>query len=96
LLRTTWPIFASEFAAALDADGEAQLREQVERLRVVEVCSCNDDFCRSFYTAPQPHGPYGDGHRNVCLDASWPGYLILDVVHDDIMYVEVRYRSSLC
>jgi hypothetical protein len=39
---------------------------------------------------------YGGGHRTVCLDALWPGRLILDVVHDDIAYVEVLYRSRLC
>jgi hypothetical protein len=96
LLRATWPVFATELAAALDACGETGLKEQVERLRIVEVCSCNDGFCQSFHTAPKLPGPYGDGHRNVCLDAPWPGYLILDVVHDDIVYVEVLYRSPRC
>jgi hypothetical protein len=38
----------------------------------------------------------GDGHRNVCLDPPWPGELILDVVQDDIVYVEVLYRPTLC
>jgi hypothetical protein len=85
LLRTSWPIFATELAAALAMRAEDQLKEQVERLRIVEVCSCGDDFCQSFYTAPKPRGPYGDGHRNVGLDAPWPGYLILDVVNDDIV-----------
>lgn len=96
MLRTTWPIFAAELAVALDTAGEDLLTEQVERLRIVEVCSCDDDFCHSFHTALTPAGPYGAGHRNVCLDPPWPGYLILDVVHDDIVYVEVLYRSSLC
>ena len=95
LLRTTWPIFATELAAALDACDEAQLREQVERLRVIEMCSCGDDFCQSFHTAPVLPGPYGEGDRSVCLDAPWPGYLILDVVDDDIVYVEVLYRPPL-
>jgi hypothetical protein len=34
--------------------------------------------------------------RDVCLDPPWPGHLILDVVHDNIAYVEVLYRSPLC
>ena len=96
LLRTTWPIFTTELAAALSACGEDRLADQVERLRIVEVCGCGDDFCQSFYTGPKPAGAYGAGHRNVCLDAPWQGYLILDVVHDDIVYVEVLYRSPLC
>ena len=96
LLRTRWPVFAAELTAALDAEGEDRLKNQIGRLCVVEACGCGDDFCQSFYTRPKPAGAFGDGHRNVCLDAPWPGYLILDVVHDDIMYIEVLYRSPLC
>jgi hypothetical protein len=95
LLCTTWPIFTTELAAALSTWGEDRLTEQVERLRIVEVCGCGDDFCQSFYTGPKPVGAFGNGHRNVCLDAPWPGYLILDVVHDDIVHVEVLYRPLL-
>lgn len=94
-LRTTWPIFTAELAAALSACGEDRLTDQVARLRIVEVCGCADDFCQSFYTVPKPTRAYGAGHRNVWLDAPWQGYLILDVVHDDIVYVEVLYRSPL-
>jgi hypothetical protein len=69
LLHTTWPICTTELAAALSACGEDRLADQVERLRIVEVCGCGDDFCQSFYTGPKPAGAYGAGHRNVCLDA---------------------------
>lgn len=96
LLRATWPVFATELAAAVEAYDEQQLRAQVERLRIIGMCSCGDDFCLSFHTAPKSSGPYGEGHRDVCLDALWPGYLILDVLHDDIVYVEVLNRSPLC
>lgn len=92
----TWPVFTAELAAALDAEGDDRLTDQVGRLRVVELCGCGDDFCQSFYTAARPAGAYGVGHHNVGLDAPWPGYLILDVVHDEIRYVEVLYRSPLC
>ena len=95
-LHTTWPTFTTELAAALNARGEYRLADQAQQLRIIEACGCGDDFCQSFYTAPKPAGAYGDGHRNVCLDAPWPGYLILDVVNDDIVYVEVLYRSPLC
>lgn len=30
------------------------------------------------------------------LDPPWFGYLVLDVVHDNIAHVEVLYRSPLC
>lgn len=96
LLSARWPVFTAELTAALVAEGEERLAEQVRRLRVVQTCDCGEDFCQSFHTAPKPPEAYGDGHRNVCLDAPWPGYLILDVVDHDIMYVEVLYRSPLC
>ena len=96
VLCRRWPIFAAELAAAIDASGEDRLTDQVGRLRIVEVCGCGDGFCQSFYTAPRPAGAHGDGHRNVCLDPPWPGYLVLDVVQDSIVYVEVLYRSPLC
>jgi hypothetical protein len=95
LLSTRWPVFAAELVAALLAEGEDRLAEQVGRLRVVELCGCGDDFCQSFHTGANRAGAHGEGHRNVWLDAPWPGYLILDVVHDEIRYVEVLYRSPL-
>jgi hypothetical protein len=95
LLRETWPIFTAELATALDAYGDDRLTVQVDRLRIVAVCACGDDFCQSFYTGPKPAGAYGPGHRNVCLEPSWPGYLILDVLHDDIVHIEVLYRTPL-
>jgi hypothetical protein len=96
LLCTTWPVFTAEFAAALNAEGEDRLTDQLGQLHIVKVCGCSDDFCQSFYTGPKPAGAYDDGHRNVCLNAPWPAFLVLDVVHDDIIYVEVLNRSPLC
>jgi hypothetical protein len=96
LLCQTWPIFAAELTAALIASGEDVLTDQVDRLRVVEVCGCADDFCQGFSTGPKPSGAPRDGYRNVSLDPPWSGELNLDVVHDNIVYVEVLYRSPLC
>lgn len=90
-----WPTFAAELEETLRAAGEPDLAEQVHALRVAEVCSCGDDFCQSFATTPAPEDGYGDGHRNVHLDAPWPGYLVLDVVDGEIVFVEVLYRPDL-
>jgi hypothetical protein len=96
LLRQRWPVFAGQLDTALEAAGEKKLRRAVGRLRVVGMCPCGDDFCQSFRTAAWPAGkPYGPGHRNVCLDAPWPGYLVLDVVRERIVNVEVLYRPPL-
>lgn len=90
-----WPGLAGQLRIALIAGGEGALVTQVEALVVVELCGCGDSFCQSFYTAPRPRGAYGAGHRNVLLDPPWPGMLILDLVNDQIVYVEVLYRDSL-
>lgn len=95
LLRQRWPVFAAELDAALGAAGEKRLRRGAERLRVVEPCRCKDDFCQSFRTVPATGKPYGPGHFNVWLEPPWPGYLVLDVVGDQIVYVEVLYRPPL-
>ncbi|MFG1610009.1 hypothetical protein [Actinoplanes sp. NPDC049265] len=95
LVSSQWPHLAAELITALREEGEDDLANQVTALHVLQRCGCDDDFCQSFYTAPEPAGAYGPGHRNVGLSPSKPGYLILDVVKGQIMYVEVLYRPSL-
>jgi hypothetical protein len=95
LVSAQWPHLAAELVTALRAEGEHDLADRVDTLGVLHQCACDDDFCQSFYTAPKPTGPYGPGHRNVSLSPAEPGYLILDVVDDAIMYVEVLYRPPL-
>ena len=95
LVSDQWPLLAAELVTALREEGESDLAGRVDTLRVLRQCGCDDDFCQSFHTAPEPTGAYGPGHRNVCLSPSEPGYLILDVVNDAIMYVEVLYRPPL-
>jgi hypothetical protein len=95
LVSDRWPHLAAELASALSREGENDLANKVDALHVFEQCGCDDDFCQSFSTAPEPAGAYGAGHRNVGLNPSEPGYLILDVVNDAIVFVEVLYRPPL-
>ena len=95
LVSDKWPRLVAELATALRDEGESDLANQVDALHVLEECGCDDAFCQSFYTAPKPSGAYGPGHRNIGLNPSEPGYLILDVVNDVIMFVEVLYRPPL-
>ncbi|GAA1767437.1 hypothetical protein [Luedemannella helvata] len=95
LVSAVWPDLAAELVTALREEGEYNLADQVDTLHVLQQCGCGDDFCQGFYTAPKPTGAYGPGHRNIGLSPSKPGYLILDVVHDAIMYVEVLNRPPL-
>jgi hypothetical protein len=84
LISALWPDLAAELVTALREEGETGLAATAGTLRVLEQCDCDDDFCQSFYTAAKPAGAYGPGHRNVGLSPSRPGYLIVDVVHDEI------------
>ena len=95
LISVQWPHLAAELVIALHEEGETDLATKADLLRVLELCDCDDNFCQSFYTAAKPAGAYGPGHRNVGLSPSKPGYLILDVVDDEIMYVEVLHRPTL-
>ena len=95
LLPERWPVLAAQIEAALRLADEPTLAGLLHDLHVVKRCACEDDFCQSFYTAAPPKRAYGTGHRNVALDAPWPGYLILDLVDEKIMYVEVFYRPPL-
>jgi len=95
LVHNRWPVLAAQIETALRSAGEPVLAERWQDAHFVQQCGCGDDFCQSFYTQPRPAGAYGPGHRNLVLDAPWPGYLILDVVGEQIMHVEVLYRPTL-
>ncbi|BCJ64868.1 hypothetical protein GCM10009779_61260 [Polymorphospora rubra] len=90
-----WPRLAAELATALREEGESDLVNQVDSLRVLRECGCGDDFCQSFYTQPPPAGAYGPGHRNIGLSPHRAGMLVLDVVDNVIMFVEVIDRPPL-
>jgi len=88
------PLLAREIEELLTKANESKLAAQVAELRMIERCSCEDDFCASFYTQPKPNGSYGAGHRNIDLEPE-NGMLILDVVSGHIMQIEVLYRDEI-
>ncbi|MFD8559795.1 hypothetical protein ACWDOR_26235 [Streptosporangium canum] len=94
LVREAFPRLAAELAVLLRQEGEDALATSVDGLRVHSGCGCGDDFCKSFHTAAPPDGAYGDGHRNIMLEPV-EGMLILDVVDDEIVFVEVLYWERL-
>ncbi|THV26570.1 hypothetical protein E9998_18475 [Glycomyces paridis] len=94
-MREVYPELVEELARLLEADGERYLSIVVRDVRLVAPCECRDDFCQSLRTAEHPPGtPYGPGHRNVMLDPA-EGMLILDVVHERIVYIEVLFRAPM-
>lgn len=94
LLREVYPDLSAELISLLIADGHIDLGVCAQDLRIIAPCSCGDDFCQSFYTAPPPSGAYGSGHRNVSLLPD-QGMIVLDVVHGRIMFVEVLDHPPL-
>lgn len=96
-----WPKLARQVRNALIRDGETGLASQIDALRVLKMCDCDDDFCQSFYTEPPPDGAYPlDRSRNWYPDddddeVGWEGFLILDVIDERIAFVEVLYRPPL-
>ena len=53
-----WPVLAQQLHRALISADEDELATQVNELRIVEMCGCDDDFCQSFYTEPPPSGAF--------------------------------------
>lgn len=89
LVSDVLPRLAQALDRELRDEGEVGLAEQVPSLRILVPCSCNDEFCQSFYTEPhEPGTAYGPDHRTVPL-APDSVMVNLDVVGGRIVYVEI-------
>jgi hypothetical protein len=88
------PDFSRELSDLLITAREPGLADQLDHLEIVAKCSCSDDFCASFYTAPKAAGSYGPKHRNLELTPV-RGMIILDLVDEKIVHVEVLYRDDV-
>jgi hypothetical protein len=95
LMNEVLPGFSRELFDALMTDGDASLTSQVQGLRVVKLCRCNDAFCSSFYAGPRPNGSWSDEgeHSNVMPTMTY-GMVVLDVVNGRIRYVEILDRLT--
>ncbi|MCD0442961.1 hypothetical protein LO763_04890 [Glycomyces sp. A-F 0318] len=95
LVREVYPDLVDELVRLLEAAGERWLAVAARDLRLVAACECGDGYCQSLRTSEHPPGaPYGPGHRNVVL-APGEGDLILDVVDEEIVYVEILDRPAM-
>ena len=94
LAKDILPEFIEELRAMLAKAGRLDLAERVKELQFVDRCRCDDEFCSSFYTAPKPIGAYGPGHSNLVLSPK-EGMVVLDLVNDEIRYVEVIDRRDV-
>lgn len=89
------PELARELEELLVKVEEPELAKQVRALRAVDRCRCTDAECGSFYTAPKPHGSWNETHRDVTLELSTSGIIILDVENEAIVFVEVLNRPEV-
>jgi hypothetical protein len=94
LLETALPEFAAELEELVRASKEPELAAQVSKLCIARRCSCEDDFCATFYTQFDPGiYPRKDAH---CLELEpQDGMIILDVVSGQVAGVEVLYRDDV-
>ncbi len=88
------PDFAQELEELLLAANHPELAAQVHELRILRRCSCEDDFCASFFTQFEPSKrPFPDAR---CVEVEpRGGMIILDVVSGRIAHVEVLYRDDV-
>ncbi|MEU0938491.1 hypothetical protein [Embleya sp. NPDC005971] len=95
-LSEALPELYAELVRLLREEADHSLADDLPKTHFHEWCGCGDDFCQSFRTAPDPEGPYGPGHRMVCLLGEGDRAMInLDLVHESVVYVEVLYRPNL-
>jgi len=73
---------------------ETDFANQVNNLEIVDRCSCNDDFCATFYTVPKPKESWGENHYNIELEPEI-GTIVLDIKNEEIVSVEILYRDEI-
>lgn len=93
-VQDLFPPFAAELEDLCRREGHEDLAEQIGALPVVARCTCGQESCAHFYTAPPPRGSYGPGHTNVVLPVD-RGMVVLDIVNGRIAAVEVLDRPEV-
>jgi len=89
------PELARRLEELLRERGEELLAAQIADLRVTAVCRCGNDRCGSFYTTERPMKRWFRGGRQVDLTDAFPGWVTLDVVGGEIVYVEVLFWDEV-
>lgn len=94
LLAESLPEFSLELTELLIAADQRDLAAQVDRLEIVAKCSCNDDFCASFYTARKPFERYGEWRPTLEVQPT-EGMILLELRGETIVFIEVLYRDDV-
>ena len=93
LIKDVLPELGAELKKLLKKTTESHLAEHIDSLRIFEKCGCGVRSCASFYTGPKPEGSYGKRHKNLFLSSRY-GFLILDIVNDEIKFIEIHDRPK--
>jgi hypothetical protein len=89
-----FPAFSLELQSLAVAAGRSDLAPQVPSLPIVGRCTCGEDSCAQFYTAPPPGGSYGPRHTSLMLPSA-EGLIVLDLLEDQIVAIEVLDRPDI-
>ena len=95
LVAAVLPQLARRIEAALRAQGEERLAEQVPTLRITAVCRCDMPFCSSFHTLRRPFKRWFIRGRQIEVRDDGPGEVVVDVVRGEIAYVEVLHLDDV-
>jgi hypothetical protein len=95
LLASVLPELAQRIEAALRAQGEGRIADQVAGLRITGPCTCGQTFCGSFQTLKTPLKRWFMRGRQIGLSDGGTGEVVLDVVRGEIAYVEVLYLDDV-
>jgi hypothetical protein len=95
LLASVLPELAERIEAALRAQGEGRIADQVAGLRITGPCTCGQSFCGSFQTLKTPLKRWFMRGRQIELQDGSPGEIVVDAVRGEIAYVEVLYLDDV-
>lgn len=94
LLKEALPELASELYDLLIKKNEIELAQQIDSLRIIELCSCDEEFCSTFYTLPKPDDRWDGDLLSIELERK-NGIIVLDVVDNKIAQVEILFRDDI-
>jgi hypothetical protein len=95
LVEAVLPKLAGRIEAALRAQGEERLADEVGTLRITAVCPCGQPYCASFHTLRRPFKRWFLHGRQIEVRDGGPGEIALDVVRGEIAYVEVLHLDEV-
>ena len=95
LVAFVLPELAERIEAALRAQGEGRIADQVAGLRITGPCTCGQPFCGSFQTLKMPIKRWFMRGRQIEVRDGGPGEIVVDVVRGEIAYVEVLHLDDV-